>query len=205
MPTRPRGARKRRATCVICEIEYNDGYPVFFSCMIKHIFAIVFLLVLSASIPFAAIFAIAPTPTPVEYILPYPGILPTHPLYFLKKFRDSLIETMITSPVKKAEFYILQADKKLNMAIFLFEQKKDVEATRQLTESTGLREKAVVQLETLNIDAAKAPRFVVEKLTGSIQKHIEVVTGLKRGVDVLQTLLARSQKLFRTDVYKSDQ
>ena len=61
---------------------------------------------------------LTPMPTPVdpdvigiEYVLPYPGILPTHPLYFLKIVRDRIIELLISDRVNKAEFYILQADK----------------------------------------------------------------------------------------------
>ncbi len=54
-----------------------------------------------------------PTPAPSEYTLPYPGLLPTNPLYGLKVFRDNVIGFLITDPIKKAQFDILQADKRL--------------------------------------------------------------------------------------------
>ena len=71
------------------------------------------------------------TPEPknqqVEYALPYPGILPDHPLYFLKNVRDWLLKIFISQPVRKTEFEMLLSDKSLNMAIFLADQgKKDL-------------------------------------------------------------------------------
>ena len=38
------------------------------------------------------------TPTPVDYNLPYPGILPDHPLYPLQKIRDWLLVTFTRDP-----------------------------------------------------------------------------------------------------------
>jgi hypothetical protein len=70
---------------------------------------------------------ITPTPTPViiidNYELPYPGLLPDHPLYFLKMTRDKLVGFFISDPIKKAEFDVLQADKRLNAAIYLINKK----------------------------------------------------------------------------------
>ena len=54
-----------------------------------------------------------PTPTP-NYLLPYPGMLPDNPLYMLKAMRDRVINFLIADSQKKAEFYLLQSDKRLN-------------------------------------------------------------------------------------------
>lgn len=204
------------------KIEYNGACP---QPMKKYIVVVIFLFLLAIVFPLVATqtqtieaatpATVAPTPpvktestrepAPVAYTLPYPGILPTHPLYFLKSLRDSIIETIIVDPIKKGEFYILQSDKKLNMAIFLYNDKKNLEATHQLAESLALREKALVHLEALKQQGTKIPRFVAEKLSDSLTKHIEVVTGYKKGIDALQAMLARSQKLFNADDNKSDQ
>ncbi|MFH1186604.1 MAG: hypothetical protein V1697_00330 [Candidatus Levyibacteriota bacterium] len=67
---------------------------------------------------------VATTPAVMEnYELPYPGLLPDHPFYFLKMFRDRIIGFFISDPVKKAEFDILQADKRLNAGIYLLYKK----------------------------------------------------------------------------------
>ena len=52
---------------------------------------------------------LTPMPTPVdpdvigiEYVLPYPGILPTHPFYILNIVRDRIIELRSSDRVNKA-------------------------------------------------------------------------------------------------------
>src|SRR5882762_5216642 len=63
---------------------------------------------------------LSPSPTPVEYQLPYPGLLPDNFLYKLKTFRDKLVEFLISDPLKKTEFEILQADKRYNAGLYLY-------------------------------------------------------------------------------------
>jgi len=69
---------------------------------------------------------VSTTPSPVlemiDYQLPYPGILPGSPLYSLKMVRDRIIELLISDPLKKANFYILQADKRVASSLLLFEK-----------------------------------------------------------------------------------
>lgn len=68
---------------------------------------------------------ILPTPTPqINYELPYPGLLPDNPLYVLRVIRDKTIGFLISDPLKKAEFDLLQADKRLNAGIYLFNSAK---------------------------------------------------------------------------------
>lgn len=97
----------------------------------KKIFLILifFLIIFSPSvyaqseIPIQTL-STTPTPTPivVEYQLPYPGILPGAPLYPIKMIRDRIIEFFISDPLKKANFYLLQADKRVSSFIMLFEK-----------------------------------------------------------------------------------
>ena len=64
-----------------------------------------------------------PTPAPlVEYDLPYPGILPDHPLYFLKLIRDKILILSARNLTKKSELYLLFADKHLSMGQLLREK-----------------------------------------------------------------------------------
>ena len=85
---------------------------------------------------------IAATPAPVvkagtviekkqEYLFPLPGILPDHPLYFPKQVRDGIMDRLIVDPLRKAEFLVLQADKRLNMGKVLVEQGKGRSPKRQ--------------------------------------------------------------------------
>jgi hypothetical protein len=61
----------------------------------------------------------------VAYQLPYPGILPDHPLYFLKALRDRLHLFFNRSLQKKAEIYLLYSDKRAASAQILLEKGKE--------------------------------------------------------------------------------
>jgi hypothetical protein len=56
----------------------------------------------------------------VNYELPYPGLLPDSPIYFLRAIRDKIVGLLISDPLKKTEFNLLQSDKRLNAGIYLF-------------------------------------------------------------------------------------
>jgi hypothetical protein len=73
-------------------------------------------------------------PTIISYELPYPGILPGSPLYVFKNIRDKFKEITTTDPVRKTEFYLLQADKQLASALLLYKQNQ-----KELAETTLLR------------------------------------------------------------------
>src|SRR4030067_1972885 len=51
--------------------------------------------------------------------LPYPGILPDNRFYFLKMVRDKIIGIIISDRLKKIEFDILTANKRLSSGIYL--------------------------------------------------------------------------------------
>ena len=114
-----------------------------------------------------------------KYTLPYAGLLPDHPLYFLKTLRDRIIDLLIADNLKKADFTLLQADKHLSMAIVLVEQGKPELA--ESTESKGQnyllrtlthREKAKVE--------GKDTTGLSTKLAASLDKHHEVLLDLAK-------------------------
>lgn len=55
----------------------------------------------------------------VVYNLPYPGILPDNPLYFIKAIRDQFLILGTRDNIKKAQLYLLYSDKRFAMAISL--------------------------------------------------------------------------------------
>jgi hypothetical protein len=137
----------------------------------------------------------SPMPTRVEYVLPYPGILPTHPLYFLKDLRDKIIELLIADPINKADFYIRQADKKLNMGVMLNGLGKSAETTAALSDALRLRTQAVILLEQTAKAGSSIPGHIMDKLTLSLIKHKEVLTDLSEKIEGVETLLSRVRKL----------
>lgn len=158
--------------------------------------------VYAATIRKEPIVSISPTPKPlpaparVEYALPYPGMLPDNPLYILKKVRDSIIELLISNPVNKAEFYVLQADKKLNMGISLSALGKKEEANEIFGEALVARTQAVGMLEQMSQTSKKIPAFVLEKMTLSLSKHKEVLIDYQLSTDAVGKLITRTQALF---------
>lgn len=152
-----------------------------------------------------AVFPVAasPSPTqvptvtskPIEYVLPYPGLLPTHPLYFIKNFRDTVIEFLITDTVSKADFYILQADKKLNMGVALADMKKHKDADAAFTQAITSRTQAVSLLESYKTSGSAVPGYLVEKLFLSIDKHTEMLRAVGKKTDAIVVLRVRAEKL----------
>lgn len=137
----------------------------------------------------------SPKPTPIEYVLPYPGILPTHPLYFLKNLRDQIIELLITSPLSKAEFYLLQADKKLNMGITLSGLGNTTQVSAVLTDALHSRSQAIELLEHEVKAGSTVPGHLIEKLTSSLSKHKEVLTQLGESIEGIEALITRVQHM----------
>lgn len=147
-------------------------------------FSIIFLASLFIVTPALALTTsftvVAPTPAPtkIDYALPYPGILPDNPLYFLKIIRDRILEFLIMDPVKKAEFYVLQSDKHLGMGMTLFNQGKAQLA--QETISKGEKYMVLAESTTfaLKNSGKEIPGYLLDRLTKSSSKHEEIIKGL---------------------------
>lgn len=127
-------------------------------------------------------FAVATT-SPViekkpEYLLPFPGILPDHPLYFLKQVRDGILDRLIVDPLRKAEFHVLQADKRLNTGGVLVEQGKGSLAETTISKGEKYMERAARGLSAFKSTGRPVPASIIDKLTRSMEKHVEVLTGL---------------------------
>ncbi|MDP1722287.1 MAG: DUF5667 domain-containing protein [Candidatus Gottesmanbacteria bacterium] len=111
-----------------------------------------------------------------EYLLPFPGILPDHPLYFLKQIRDGIMDRLIVDPLRKAEFLVLQADKRLNMGKVLIEQGKGTLAEEVISKGEKYMERAVSTLAAYKSIGRPAPAAMTDKLVRSMEKHREVMT-----------------------------
>ncbi len=114
-----------------------------------------------------------------EYMLPYPGILPDHPLYIFKKFRDSILEMLISDSVRKVEFYILQSDKEISAADFLRMKNKNTYITQSIDRAIGFKQKAISQAKEIKKQGKEIPGFLVEKLTHSIRKQADIQRSLE--------------------------
>lgn len=84
----------------------------------KAVFTIIFLLIVVSSVHLisAQTQEIEIDTKRVDYTLPYHGILPDHPVYFLKNIRDKFLVFFTRDPFSKAELFILLSDKRAGMA-----------------------------------------------------------------------------------------
>lgn len=165
-------------------------------------FALVFLFLI-VSIPMPLFAAVTPLPTSVvmeeksEYLLPYPGILPDHPLYFLKQVRDGIMDRLIVDPLRKAEFHILQADKRLNMGKLLVEQGKGTLAESTISKGENYIERAAHGLAAFKSTGRSVPASLIDRLTRSMEKHVEVLgdLGFTGPLEFVKNLQSEVEKL----------
>lgn len=151
------------------------------STMKNRMFFALTLLFLIVLIPMPLFAAVTPLSTSVvmeeksEYLLPFPGILPDHPLYFLKQVRDGMMDRLIVDPLRKAEFHVLQADKRLNMGVVLLGQGKETLAETTISKGEKYMERAVSGLSAFKSTGRPVPASLIDKLTRSMEKHVEIL------------------------------
>ena len=114
----------------------------------------------------------------VAYDLPYPGILPDHPLYFVKIIRDRITEFVSRDTIKKAEVYLLFSDKRVSMSMSLAEKGKNKQAIETFSKAEKYFIKIPPLLKTAKKQGSAAPSSFVETLKLSNSKHRELINEL---------------------------
>jgi len=113
----------------------------------------------------------------VEYTLPYPGILPDHPLYFFKELRDQVLILTSQDPAKKIQLYLLLADKQLAAGQLLWE-KGNVDLGIN-TFSKGEKYLLTATLDLIRLkNKTVLPSGLRDKLDLAARKHQETITKL---------------------------
>lgn len=123
----------------------------------------------------------SPGPTPVNYELPYPGILPGTPLYGFKMLRDRISDLLTSSPLKKSNFYLLQADKRLAATLMLYKNGNEKLAGETLSKGVSYLEKSYNKM----VEAKKSGESVsdvYQKVKTSSAKHKEEIEELQKTV-----------------------
>lgn len=117
------------------------------------------------------------------YPLPYPGMLPDSPFYILKVVRDKIISFLISDPLKRAEFNLLQADKRLQAGVFLAEKNTNKTALAISTVSKGQNyfEEAIYKTQEAK-SQGKDVSGILDRLIAASRKHQEVLQSLQRDV-----------------------
>lgn len=136
----------------------------------------------------------------VLYELPYPGLLPGHPLYPLKELRDKILIFTTRDKQKKAQLYLHLSDKNMSTALKLADEGKEQAAIDQLM----LGEERFLEIPELLINIKKQggsfPPDFVQELHLSNDKHKEVITDVMKKntqteIETLDTLLQKNNAI----------
>jgi hypothetical protein len=113
---------------------------------------------------------------PVNYYLPYPGILPDHPLYWLKMVRDRIMLWTTRDPLQQYQRLLHYSDKRIGAAKALIEGGQPELGVTTATKAEKYLEQAVSQYKKLDA-AGKINPETKERLERATEKHQELVEG----------------------------
>lgn len=114
----------------------------------------------------------------VVYQLPYPGILPDHPLYLAKKIRDQIMVFFTRDPIKKAELYLLFSNKRVAMAEELVKKNKYQLAMTTFSKGEKYFLKIIPLLKQAKKQGVSATNEFKDQLKAANKKHQQVINFL---------------------------
>lgn len=150
--------------------------------MLKKFLYSFFIFLLVITIPLAFYFLEAPIKVKADkekvlYQLPYPGILPDHPLYFIKAIRDRLMDFLTRSYIEKAKLYLLYSNKRVNSAILLSQKGKNNLAITTFSKGEKYFLKIPSLLKEAKEQGQEIPAGFIEELKLANAKHKEIAEG----------------------------
>ena len=140
------------------------------------------------------------SPKKVVYTLPYPGILADHPLYPIKRLRDSILIFTTRDTLKKAELYHHLSDKHIAIALRLEGKGKEQLAIDELKLAEDFFSKVPALLKESKEQGVGPTNDFITKLYLSNSKHAELITDfLKKttedNIETLKTLIKKNQNI----------
>ena len=112
-----------------------------------------------------------------DYSFPYPGLLPDHPLYFIKMIRDRIQLWLTRDPVSRAKLLLEYADKRMAAALVLAEDGKSGLAVSTAMKASQYLERSALQVESLS-DNSKVEELT-RILAQALVKHKQVFRGIE--------------------------
>ncbi len=125
------------------------------------------------------------TPKRIDYELPYPGMLPDNPLYILKVIRDGIVKFLINDSLKKAQFSLLVAEKRMYSGKLLVAKNKDALAITTISKSNNYLDEALVAIKVVKKQNPKSPdvKLFLQQFKSATLKHLEIANDLKPSID----------------------
>lgn len=124
-------------------------------------------------------------PEKVNYELPYQGILPDNPFYILKVIRDGIVKFLINDSLKKAQFSLLSADKRMFAGELLIDKGEDGLAVDTIAKSNNYLDDALVAIREAKRQNSKNPdiKLFLEQFKSAALKHHEIAEDLRPSID----------------------
>lgn len=124
-------------------------------------------------------------PARINYELPYPGMLPDHPLYILKVIRDGVVKLLINEPIKRARFSLISAEKRMYAGKLLVEKGKDELAVETISKGNNYLSEALEAIEIVKKETPKhldIEPFLLQFRSAAL-KHRELAQDIKPSID----------------------
>lgn len=121
----------------------------------------------------------------INYELPYPGILPDNPFYFLKVMRDGIVKFLINDSLKKAQFSLLVAEKRMYAGKLLVDKGKDELAITTIAKSNNYLDEALLAIRMVKKQNPKSPdvKLFLQQFKSATLKHLEISGDIKPSID----------------------
>ncbi len=134
----------------------------------------------------------------VIYQLPYPGLLPDHPLYIVKIMRDNILVFTTRDNFKKANLYLHLSDKNMSSALELANKGTEQLAIDQLIQAEDRFLRIPPLLKDIKEQGGSYSNDFMIELYQSNAKHRQVITDVmekttQAEIDTLQSLLQKNE------------
>ncbi len=111
----------------------------------------------------------------IIYNLPYPGLLPDHPLYIIKISRDKITEFLTRDYLKKTELYLLISDKRAIAGYQLAKKGKTKLAISTFSKGEKYFLKIPQLIKEIKKQGGQPPDGFVETLKLANAKHHQLI------------------------------
>ncbi len=112
-----------------------------------------------------------------DYSLLYPGLLPDHPLYFIKMIRDRVQLWFTRNPLAKAQLMLTYSDKRYAAALALAEKGKSGLAISTVTKAAHYTDRSLNEAKRAEEQGQDVTQYY-EKCLSAVMKHQAVLAGI---------------------------
>ena len=135
----------------------------------------------------------------VLYQLPYPGLLPDHPLYLVKVVRDNILLFTTRDNYKKSNLYLHLSDKHMSASIELADKGSEQLAIKELIKAEDQFLHIPNLLKEIKDQGGSYPSDFTLELYQSNAKHKQVIADVmekttQAEIDTLQSLLKKNEE-----------